>query len=205
MNIYLCICESHNVTAYLNPGQDKTNYTLPGCSYAAYLSEGSHKFFNQCSVYDITVLKSPIVRRLMFVSRYDVSCRLVENAYNRMSLKASISQQNSNLQTICAYDCNMSSEIKTWYTCANNELTVYWPTDKTFSVVTKEVPDKLRDELRERLVGHETEYSEVELQTLRQPTVEAKLNTREERIHFLLFSTCADKTLRYDSVNDLCS
>jgi len=39
----------------------------------------------------------------MFVSRYDVSCRLVENAYNRMSLKASISQQNSNLQTICAY------------------------------------------------------------------------------------------------------
>jgi len=63
----------------------------------------------------------------------------------------------------------MSSEIKTWYTCANNELTVYWPTDKTFSVVTKEVPDKLRDELRERLVGHETEYSEVELQTLRQP------------------------------------
>jgi len=63
----------------------------------------------------------------------------------------------------------MSSEIQPWYMCKNNELTVYWPTDKTFSVVTKEVPDKLRDELRERLVGHETEYSEVEFQTFRQP------------------------------------
>jgi len=61
----------------------------------------------------------------------------------------------------------MSAEIETWYTCKNNELTVYWPTDKTFSVATKEVPNKLRDELRERLVGHETEYSNVKFQAPR--------------------------------------
>jgi len=46
--------------------------------------------------------ESPIVRRLMFVSRYNVSCMLVENAYNRETLVPSISQQKGNLQTICA-------------------------------------------------------------------------------------------------------
>jgi len=38
----------------------------------------------------------------MFVSRYDVSCMHVENAYNRQTLVPSISQQKGNLQTICA-------------------------------------------------------------------------------------------------------
>jgi len=61
----------------------------------------------------------------------------------------------------------MSAEIETWYKCANDELTVYWPTDKTFSVVTKEVPNKLKEELRERLVGQETEYSNVKFQAPR--------------------------------------
>jgi len=46
--------------------------------------------------------ESPIVRRLMFVSRYDVSCMLVKNAYNRETLIPSISQQKGNLQAICA-------------------------------------------------------------------------------------------------------
>ncbi|KAF6040601.1 hypothetical protein EB796_001092 [Bugula neritina] len=206
MNIYLCICESHNVTVYLDPGQSKTNYTLPGCSYtAAYLSEGSYIFYGHCSVYNINVLKSPIVRRLMFVSRYDVSCMHVENAYNRQTLVPSISQQKGNLQTICAPDCNMSAEIETWYKCDNDELTVYWPTDKTFSVVTKEVPNKLKEDLREKLVGQETEYSNVKFQAPRNRTIEARANVEGERIHFLLFSECADTTLTYNSADDLCS
>jgi len=51
------ICGPHNVTVYLDPGKCKTNYTLTGCSYTtAYLSEGSHEFFKQCSVHNINVL-----------------------------------------------------------------------------------------------------------------------------------------------------
>jgi len=55
----LGIPESHNVTVYLDPGQSKTNYTLPGCPYtAAYLSEGSYIFYGHCSVYNINVLST---------------------------------------------------------------------------------------------------------------------------------------------------
>jgi len=64
----------------------------------------------------------------------------------------------------------MSAKMAPLYRgCERNVLTVYWPTDNVYSVDTKEVPDNLRDTLRERLIDHETAYSEIVIQTLDQP------------------------------------
>lgn len=144
------------------------------------------------------IIESPILRRLTFASRYDVSCYLMRNAYNRMSLRGSLAQRRRQLQQVCAHgrfvwlwlvyflwchqylelsfedvtsylECNMSVEMQPWYECRNNEMTIYWPTDKTFSVVYKAPPEYLTEELRERLVHNETEISTVRIQTLRQP------------------------------------
>jgi len=35
------------------------------------------------------------------------------------------------------------------------ETTAYWPTDKLYSVATKQLPEDMETKLRERLVGNE--------------------------------------------------
>jgi len=51
------ICESHNMTIYLDPGQNKTKYTVQGCSlYTTNLYEGSYIFYEHCSIFNINVL-----------------------------------------------------------------------------------------------------------------------------------------------------
>jgi len=62
----------------------------------------------------------------------------------------------------------MSTEMAPSYECQRNVLAVYWPTDNVYSVDTKEVPDDLRNTLKERLGDYETTYSEITVQTLSQ-------------------------------------
>jgi len=68
---------------------------------------------------------------------------------------------------MCHLDCDMSTQVPPSYKCRNNNLTAYWPTDKLYSVATKQLPDDMETVLRERLVGNEMSYSSLCIETRR--------------------------------------
>jgi len=68
---------------------------------------------------------------------------------------------------MCHLDCDMSTQVLPSYKCRNNNLTAYWPTDRLYSVATKQLPEDMETKLRERLVGNEMNYSDLRIQTRR--------------------------------------
>jgi len=65
---------------------------------------------------------------------------------------------------MCHLDCDMSTWVTPFYECRNNNLTAYWPTDKLYSVATKQLPEDMETALRGRLVGNEMSYSNLHIQ-----------------------------------------
>ncbi|KAF6023476.1 hypothetical protein EB796_018208 [Bugula neritina] len=96
-------------------------------------------------------------RRLLFIGKYDVECHDLNSGSSRkLGMGNTLGRRRAELQTVCGFDCMMSLTLQPSYKCIDDQLTVYWPTDKIFPPEAKELPKPLADKLQWGIYQSET-------------------------------------------------
>ncbi|KAF6021840.1 hypothetical protein EB796_019850 [Bugula neritina] len=201
------LCPYKNITILMTPGQKSTEINLSDQNVQRHYAIRDIKVTNRTCEYFIFVRMSPILRRLIFTSKYSLPCHFLQNSQFKKILNQELTLRKMHIAKACDKDCSLLfPDSEPIYNCADDVLTVIWKTDQWFTVNNREVPSVIRNKTQPTLNNYQIMKDlGIFLPFQTSPTVSAIKNRDGEVVRALLLSSCPDKTKTYDSKRDTCS